>query len=151
MIELVKYDYDFLMASRKWLSDPIIKKMTLASDIDPIAQEEWFKNLENRKDYIIFGVVFEGEKIGALGIKNIDINIKSGEYWGYIGEKKYWGRGIGSQMLKEMIKSCKSMSIERLYLKVRKDNIRAIQLYKKNGFEIFEESIDMYLMDKYFS
>ena len=48
--------------------------------------------------------------------------------------KKYWGRGIGSQLMQMMIDFAKQTGVEILYLEVRSDNERAISLYKKFGF-----------------
>ena len=48
--------------------------------------------------------------------------------------KAYWGRGIGSQLLEQIIAYAKSHSIELLNLEVRSDNARAIHLYEKFGF-----------------
>ena len=49
--------------------------------------------------------------------------------------KDYWGQGIGSTLFNLMIEFSKSVGIEILYLEVRADNIRAIALYEKFGFE----------------
>ena len=49
--------------------------------------------------------------------------------------RDYWGQGIGSRLMEMMIDFAKSVKIESLYLEVRKDNERAISLYKKYGFE----------------
>ena len=48
--------------------------------------------------------------------------------------KKYWGQGIGSQLMRMMIDFAKETGIEILYLEVRSDNTRAISLYEKFGF-----------------
>lgn len=49
--------------------------------------------------------------------------------------KEYWGEGIASSLMNELINFAKSTSIEIIDLKVRSDNERAINLYKKFGFE----------------
>ena len=49
--------------------------------------------------------------------------------------KEYWGEGIASSIMKELINFAKNSSIEIIDLKVRSDNKRAINLYKKFGFE----------------
>lgn len=49
--------------------------------------------------------------------------------------KDYWGQGIGSLLMKELIKYAKENRIEILNLDVRSDNVNAIHLYEKFGFK----------------
>lgn len=51
--------------------------------------------------------------------------------------KDYWGLGIGSKLMDEMISFARSADIEIITLEVRSDNHRAIQLYEKYGFKKF--------------
>ena len=54
--------------------------------------------------------------------------------------KKYWGQGIGTELMNYLIDWCKESNIIRkLNLKVRSDNHVAIHIYKKLGFS--EEGI----------
>ena len=49
-------------------------------------------------------------------------------------DKEYQGRGIGSKLLKEVIKQTDKMGIMELHVGTEKENKRAIRLYKKHGF-----------------
>lgn len=50
--------------------------------------------------------------------------------------KDMWGKKVGTKLLKETLEFAKnSFNIEIISLEVRSDNIRAINLYKKFGFE----------------
>lgn len=49
--------------------------------------------------------------------------------------KAYWGRGIGSALMAELVSFAKTRGIRQLNLEVRSDNERAIRLYKKFGFQ----------------
>ncbi len=51
--------------------------------------------------------------------------------------RKFWGQGIGSALLTEMISFARSSDVEIISLEVRSDNERAIRLYEKFGFEKF--------------
>ena len=48
--------------------------------------------------------------------------------------KDYQGRGIGSKLLKEVIKQTDKMGIMELHVGTEKENKRAIRLYKQHGF-----------------
>ncbi len=52
-----------------------------------------------------------------------------------IGEKKYWGRGYGSEAIKILIQKAKQFKIYKIYLEVRPTNIRAIRAYERCGFQ----------------
>ena len=146
--EFVEFDYTFLKLSSTWLSDPEIKKLTLTPDIDCKEQKKWFDSLKTRNDYYIQGVCVDGIPVGAVGIKNINYSKNEGEYWGYIGEKKYIGHGIGNLMIDEMCRVAKNKLLDSLYLHVACYNERAYKLYLKNGFVESDSSDGIILMRK---
>ena len=50
--------------------------------------------------------------------------------------KEFWGAGIGTCMMNEMIDFAKQTNnLKTIHLGVRSDNTRAIELYKKLGFQ----------------
>ncbi len=51
-----------------------------------------------------------------------------------IGEKKYWGRGIGTTAIKILLTKAKRKKIGKIYLEVRPDNLQAVNTYKDCGF-----------------
>lgn len=145
-IELVPYDESFLELSWRWLKDYEIQEMTMTPQISRQEQVEFYKSLPSRQNYIIFGIMFGDEKIGACGLKNI--NGDTAEYWGYIGEKKYWGKGLGAKIVDLIISEAKRRNISKLYLKVSVNNSRAIKLYKKLRFSFIADYNSYHLMDK---
>lgn len=50
--------------------------------------------------------------------------------------KEYWGNGIGKNLLKESIAWADGSGITKITLNVLETNDKAIELYKKSGFEI---------------
>lgn len=53
--------------------------------------------------------------------------------------KNYWNLGIGYNLIKTAIKYGKQAGLKKINLDTRKDNQKAINLYKKLGFK--EEGI----------
>lgn len=51
--------------------------------------------------------------------------------------KSHWGHGIGSDLMERLIAFAKTSGAEVISLEVRSDNVRAIALYRKFGFESF--------------
>lgn len=62
------------------------------------------------------------------------------QHYGEFGmcvRKKYWGLGIGSILVDELLEWAETRkTIQKVNLSVRTDNLRAINLYLKKGFEI---------------
>ena len=72
--------------------------------------------------------------IGVVGLKHIDREAGECEYFGYIGEKACWGRGIGISMLDFIKQQAIIIGLDKIVLKVSPQNIRAVRLYEKYGF-----------------
>lgn len=144
-IEVVPYDELFLEKSWEWLNDMEVKYFTATPSFSKSDQKAWFERLSEREDYKIWGLSVLGIPIGAFGIKNIDGD--SGEYWGYIGEKAYWGIGLGKQIIAQAKSIAQSLGLKRLYLKVLKNNIRAIRLYENTGFITYKQEDTFQLME----
>lgn len=134
-VEITEFDKIFLTKSFVWLTDPEIKYLTLSPDIHNEEQQKWFSSLNNRDDYKIWGIAVKGIPIGAVGLKKINMKLLTAEYFGYIGEKEYWGQGIGTKMLSFAIDEARKLGIKRLDIHVSDDNKRAIHLYEKLGFK----------------
>ena len=134
MIEFVNYDKEFLSLSWGWLNDRETKRLTNTPDFTKDQQEKWFDNLSKNSNYFIKGIEYNGDKIGVVGLKNI--TDKEGEYWGYIGENKHRGKGVGGSMIAYILDFAKVKKLENVYLKVVGFNKVAINLYKKKGFVI---------------
>lgn len=145
-ITLCEFNSIFLEKSWGWLNDPYINYYSATGPITRKGQLEWFDSLHERKDYMIWGVKFQNIPIGACGLKNI----KDGqaEYWGYIGEKELYGRGLGYDMLTLVLARAKEMHILKVVLKVLLDNQRAIHLYQKCFFEEYERDNNYVYMRK---
>lgn len=147
-IQFIEYDETFLHLSKRWLRDPEIKRLTMTPDIDDETQRRWFETLNQRKDYLIWGILADKKPIGAVGIKNIDQVTKNGEYWGYIGEKAFIGQGIGRHMVETMVDNGKNIGLKTLTLKVANYNQRAYALYKNMGFEVIATEDTVNIMEK---
>lgn len=139
-IRLVEYDRSYLDHSWHWLRDPEIKRLTMAGDFTRDDQLAFFETLEGRDDYKIWGVeALDGTPIGAAGIKKIADG--SGEFWCYIGERDWWGRRVGGEILDLCEQKARELSIDRLSMVAAIDNDRSIGLYKKMGFALDPDNV----------
>jgi len=79
--------------------------------------------------------------IGNVQLTNIAAN--QAEFHIFIGDKSMHGLGIGSQATVLLLNySKKFLGLNEIYLYVHKDNIPAINLYKKCGFLFFGYSTE---------
>lgn len=146
MIKIIKFSKKLLNKTWIWLKDSEIKALTMTPDFSKRQQLKWFKELKNNKKYFVKGIEYNKERIGVVGLKNI--NNCEAEYFGYIGEKKYWGLGIGKEMLKYIENYCRKNKLKKIYLKVLKGNKRAFLLYQSFGYIIVKEENLIYIMKK---
>ncbi|MGL5344136.1 MAG: GNAT family N-acetyltransferase [Plesiomonas sp.] len=131
-LDIVFYSRDFLDLSWIWLNDPEIKKLTGTPDFTKEKQEDFFLSLP-KEDYLIWGLMYENKPIGVVGLKKI--KNKRAEYFGYIGDKSYWGKGLFTDILRLILNECCKINLNKIYLKVSTDNHRAINAYLKNKFK----------------
>ena len=83
-------------------------------------------------------VVVNDNVVGSILVSNYEYGILLDEI--YL-EENYRNLGIGSDLIKKVLNNNKIV-----YLWVYKDNIKALNLYKKLGFHILEETETRYKM-----
>ena len=119
----------------KWWRDKELLKLTsgilkLVSDKEI---DRYFQAMLNSEDDYNFIILANEKIIGHISL------IKRRNGWRetqiVIGEKKYWGKGLGSKSIKLLIKKAKKDGISRIYLEVRPTNIRAIRTYEQCDFQ----------------
>ncbi|BCV44442.1 GNAT family N-acetyltransferase [Shewanella algae] len=147
-ITLDFYSKAFLDASWKWLNDTEIKKLVSAGSFTKEQQLDFYSSLSSREDYRIWGLSFDGVPIGVVGLKGISGH--SAEYFGYIGEKAYWNKGLSKNIFESLESKLEVMQINKIWLKVSNENLRAIAAYQKNKFEIVSSSSCELIMERYF-
>ncbi len=148
-ITLALFDDSWKELSFRWLQQEELRALIEAPSITQEQQDAWFKTLANRMDYKIWGVAYNHIPVGVCGLKNI--NEQQAEYWGYIGEMDYWGKGIGSKMMEFMEEKARDLKLKTLVLKVAATNKRAIRLYEKAKFQPLSSTTTHVMMEKIIS
>ena len=145
-IKLSEFNHDFLKLSFIWLNDPEIKELTNTPVFTKESQLSWFESLKERKDYLVWGIMSGATPVGVCGLKKI--TLVDCEYWGYIGEKSYWGKGIGKTIMNLMEAEARKLNLKSIWLQVIADNERAVKLYLKAGYLIEKKEQDFFYMRK---
>ena len=63
---------------------------------------------------------------------------------GIVVRKEFRAKGIGSMLLNTLIGEAIRTNVTKITLIVMKDNVPAINLYRKHGFKIIKETVDLY-------
>ncbi len=130
-----------------WLNDKEVtrfsknrfKKHTLKS------QKKFLSQKLKTKDSILFKIFYNASHIGIIEIGKIN-KIKNDCYISYfIGEKKYWNKGIGTKVISEIKKIIyTNLKINRIYAGTYSNNIGSISILKKNKFTLFKKIPNFY-------
>jgi len=143
-----------LMILHKWINDPeVIQYTNVFRPISEMEQKEWFYSLHKNKNQHIFAIESKAKEriIGTCGLYDIDPVSRKAELRIKIGDKEYWGHGTGTNAVKLLVEfGFSSLNLKKIWLKVMKDNIRAVKSYKKVGFIIEGElTKDMFINGEY--
>ena len=101
-----------------------------------------------KKDDIGLIAEIDNKPVGAVWVRimndygHIDDDTPSSAISLY---KDYRGMGIGTALMKEMLRILKDRGYKQASLAVQKANY-AVRMYKKTGFEIIDENEDEYIM-----
>lgn len=103
---------------------------------------KWYEKYLNSKERLEFVIIKneDNNKIGTIGLSNIDNINQKAEYGIILGELDEWGKGYAKEASECIIEyGFNQLDLQKIYLKVFNDNLTAINLYKKLGF--LEEGI----------
>lgn len=71
------------------------------------------------------------------GISGISRLNHSGEYFIFIGEKAYWGQGVGTEVTKQVLAlGFTEFHLNRIMLTVSEPNVGGVKAYAKAGFKL---------------
>ena len=133
-----------------WLNDPEVREgLALWQPIGLPQEEQWFEAtlrqepalqpfaIEARLGGRRAGRGGSWRLLGVLAFHAIDWKNRSGELGIFIGEKRLWGKGYGTEAFRALVRfGFRELNLNRVYLRVYEENARAIRSYEKIGFKI---------------
>ena len=102
------------------------------------------RNVNVIKNHIVTLLVIDDNDIIGYGHLDFEKYI----WLGICVLKKFRGKGYGKLIIKKLIEVASKKNIENIFLTVDKENIPAINLYKKFDFKIINEYDKYYKMCK---
>lgn len=106
----------------------------------PAAEEKYLEMVLDQSSAAMIGAYVDGELIGSAGVNCPGVGKRKVLHRCEIGLcviKKYWSQGVGTRLLEALVELAQRSGYEQMELEVFTDNEKAINLYKKYGFEIF--------------
>lgn len=127
------------MVSYQWRNDPEVWVYTEFKPSHPgITMEketEWLRlKLEKETDRrLAICLKDTAQYIGNVQL--IDVNDGQAEFHMFIGERQFWGKGIGKAAAKLILeRAFEEMMLETVFLFVHEDHTAGLSIYKKFGF-----------------
>ena len=153
-IRLKGFEHDYLEKLNDWMNDfELLKNIMRIEPSIKYFTQKWYEELHYDNKRKMFAIVCEGsgEFIGCIGVNNINYIDRNAEYYVYIGNKKFEGQGFAFEATILFLKYLFNyLNLHKIYLNVREDNVKALNLYKKVGFNIEGTLIDeKYIGGKY--
>lgn len=130
---LVKEDANI---SYKWRNNPEIWKYTGSRPDREITLDielEWIENVLHRENEKRFAILVDNVYVGNTQLTSI--TDESAVFHIFIGDTKYWGKGVASKAMDLLMNFAKNeLNLEKLILTVNQENKSAVNLYKRKGF-----------------
>ncbi len=123
----------------RWMNDREVSRGLMARYAFSLESErEWVKNAVKPLDFsnARFAIeTKEGVHIGVCGLHGCNAENRRAELGIMIGEKEYWGRGFGTDIMLTLLRfAFAQMNLNKVTLGVFEFNERGLAMYTKLGF-----------------
>ena len=122
----------------EWLNDlDVISNLSIYNSIiNTDIEKSFLEKLSKEHNYSIIDTE-TNSLIGSCGFIELDHLNQVGEVGIFIGDKKYWNKGYGTEAFKLLLDyGFKALNMHNVFLRVYSFNERAIKSYEKIGFKI---------------
>ena len=135
-ISLRPLEREDLSLKVKWINDPEVHRfLNYEIPLCVARTEKWFeKALVNstRRDFI---VEVDSKAVGTIGLLGISLIHKTAEFYIAIGEKDYWGKGIGKEATSLLIDwAFINLNLHRIWGTYLSENQAMLKMTQKLGF-----------------
>lgn len=141
-------DEDYILM-HKCMSDPNVNKyMNIdGGKMKPEDCLSFINKTRSDNNSKHFAIADENDRwIGTISLKNIEYKVKTAEY-AIITSSEAHGKGYAYEATKEILRyAFETLKLNRVYLDVLVDNVRANKFYKKMGFVLegtFRQAIEI--------
>jgi len=123
----------------KWFNDPEVNgTLFLDEQLDLEKTLQWFQRTvtdDARRDFVI--ETTDGKPVGFMGLVGINHRHGTAECYGIVGEKQYWGKGIGTGAHSLLIQwAFDSLGLNKIWAAVNMKNTAILKVTEKLGFRV---------------
>ena len=121
----------------RWINDEEVRRNLLSFlPMNKADEEEWVAGISKKKaTEIVLIITVKGKPIGTVGF-HIRPNDRNATLGIGIGEKRYWGKGYGTEAITLILRyAFNTLNLRKMCLGVIAFNKRAVACYKKCGFK----------------
>lgn len=124
----------------RWMNDPEVNSFLTARPPTTLwAALKYY--LKNRNVHWMYAIEVNNQHVGNCGLYGPTTD--SAQLRIMIGDKNYWGKGIGQEAVLQLINVGLEKGLQTIELFVHPKNSAAHKIYKKCGFEVLgEEFLD---------
>lgn len=123
----------------KWYNDPDVRKTLVVTEQFELEKtRQWFKAVQDndsRMDFLI--ETPDGTPMGVTGLLHIDRFHGTAECFCIIGEKSFWGGGLGTEIHSVLIQwAFEHLGLYKIRADIRTNNPAIFKVVQKLGFQI---------------
>lgn len=139
--------------SWEWRNNPEVWKFTGSRpdrEITPEIERNWIRKVLADPTTARFAIVAEenGKSEYVGNVQLTDLTSVDAQYHIFIGNVSFWGKGVGRIATRLILEHAfDTLRLRSVWLMVRKNNLRAIELYRRTGFTVKEEKEEEFLME----
>ena len=110
-------------------------------------EEEWIDKVLAVPSRFNFAICLKNNDQYIGNVYLTEITDETAGFGIFLGEKSFWGRGIGTETTKLMLDyAFSTLKMQNITLMVKKTNVRAISAYRRCGFDMASTNADAILM-----
>jgi len=140
-LRLRRAERDDVKKYHEWINDPdVTEGLSLVLPMSIEDEERWYQNTLSRdiqeRPFSIEVRSGDGWRlIGNCSFFDIEREVRCGEIGIMIGDKSMWNQGLGTEAMTLLLRiGFATLNLNRIFLRVYSDNLRAIRSYEKAGF-----------------
>lgn len=125
-----------------WFNDPEVTSLMIRGSFPATVESQtaFYRSVTDgsESDLVLAIVAREGgTHVGNVGLHRIDWQHRNAEFGIVIGEREFWGRGIGTEATRMICRhGFDRLNLHRIWLGVFADHAAAIRSYEKVGFKV---------------
>jgi diamine N-acetyltransferase len=140
-LRLRRVEREDITKFHEWVNDPeVTEGLALIYPMSIEDEDRWYQNtlggdMQERPFSIEVRTGDGWRLIGNCSFFGIEREARSGEVGIMVGDKSMWNQGLGTEAMKLLLRiGFETLNLNRIFLRVYADNVRAKRSYEKTGF-----------------